>query len=83
MNLSEEQVDCWANVSSLPPFFSECFYLYRNKQDISVAGKVRLYSNPISLWISTTHPTDKIMRAEYTNKYIEQGKTPEEAKRQC
>lgn len=70
LDLTDEEDATWNSVSSLPPFFSEIFYRYKNKEDRYIPGKIRLYSNPISYWSSTTHPIDKAYRRKFTEKYL-------------
>jgi len=73
LGLTDEELNAWANTSSLPPIFSECFYRNILKSDTSYSGRFRLYSNPVSLWIATSAPSDVSMRSNLIEEYIKSG----------
>ena len=66
-------------MSSLPPFFSEFIYRIVNRQDQAITHRIRLYSTPVQLWLSTTDPSDIEMRKERTHALVEQGVEQREA----
>lgn len=70
LNISIPEANLWRSVSSLPPFYSECFYRVITAKDEPYAGKFRLYSNPVSLWLATTDPHDVQMRDNLIRKLL-------------
>lgn len=83
LGLTDAEVAAWQSVSSLPPFFSECFYRLINKQDKSYSGKFRLVSNPVALWLATTNPHDVNMKRPLIAKYVKAGADRIEATRRA
>ena len=71
LNLTDEEVAAWGSASSLPPFYSECFYRMMADNNQPHSGKFRLVSNPLALWTATTDPDDKAMRRVVFRKHIE------------
>lgn len=80
LNLTDEEVNAWASVASLPPFFSEWFYRMLTDKDVPYSGKVRLYSNPLALWTATTTPDDRKLRQDRVNELMK-ALAPAEARR--
>lgn len=81
LNFTQEEVNAWASVSSLPPFFSEVFYRQKLSTDRFYSGVFRIYSAPVPLWIATTDADDVELRRERVAAYIGSGLSPTEARR--
>lgn len=59
---TEEEIDLWRSLASLPPMYSEVFYRMRTSQSLYYSGVFRLFSSPMTLWIASSHPDDYNMR---------------------
>lgn len=59
---TNEEIMLWQSLASLPPIFSEVFYRIRTKQNQFYSGVFRLFSSPMTLWISSSHPDDFQLR---------------------
>lgn len=59
---TEEEIDLWQSLASLPPMYSEVFYRMRTSQSLYYSGVFRLFSSPMTLWIASSHPDDYRMR---------------------
>lgn len=59
---SDEEIDLWESLASLPPLYSEIFYRMRTKQDAYYSGVVRLFASSVCLWIASSHPDDYALR---------------------
>ncbi len=71
---TEEEIDLWRSLASLPPIYSEVFYRMRTKQGLYYSGVVRLFASSVSLWIATSGPDDYALRERKTQEIlIEQG----------
>lgn len=71
---TEEEVDLWRSLASLPPIYSEVFYRMRTSQSIYYSGVFRLFASSVSLWIASSHPDDYAMRERKTQELVlEQG----------
>lgn len=82
LGLTPEQLALWGRSRSLPPFFSEIFYVGKLKNSQLYPGKMRLYSNPIALWMATSAPGERKARQDLTNRLIkEKGLDKNEARR--
>src|SRR3990167_4698706 len=66
LGFTDDEVDCWASIGSLPPYFSELFFRRRHKNNSFTSGKVRFYSSPIGLWTASSDPADRKARNDLT-----------------
>jgi hypothetical protein len=62
LNISDVEANQWRKVSSLPPFYSECFYRLRTATNQPYSGIFRLYSSPVAIWLASTEPSDITLR---------------------
>ena len=83
LEMTNEEIESWRAVSSLPPFFSEVFYRMRQASGAPLSGRFRLYSNAVGLWTATTSPTDLGLRKEMVEKMTAEnpGMDPQDAVR--
>jgi len=81
VEMTQDEVRAWAAVASLPPYYTEFLYRFRRMTGDFRSGTVRLYSNPVSLWLSTTAPGDKALRSDYTKEYRNKGYAMRDARR--
>lgn len=72
-DLTPEMEDSWMSCRSSPPFFSEIFYLMIHKKGPLVPSKIRLYSNPVGLWMASTDPHDVQARDDLRDKFVANG----------
>lgn len=69
---TEEEIDLWRSLASLPPMYSEVFYRMRTSQSLYYSGVFRLFSSPMTLWIASSHPDDYNMRELKANAIVKQ-----------
>ncbi|MGF6282229.1 hypothetical protein ABH908_000286 [Pseudomonas frederiksbergensis] len=69
---TEEEIDLWQSLASLPPMYSEVFYRIRTSQSLYYSGVYRLFSSPMTLWIASSHPDDYRMRELKTQELMGQ-----------
>lgn len=72
LGVTDEDSMAWRGTRSLPPYFSEFFYVQIAKNSSTRCGVVRLYSNPVGLWIASSDPNDYGARERLTKKLIEE-----------
>ncbi|MBM5458786.1 hypothetical protein H8F21_14555 [Pseudomonas sp. P66] len=68
---SDEEIDLWRSLASLPPMYSEVFYRMRTSQSLYYSGVFRLFSAPMTLWIASSHPDDYNMRELKAKELVE------------
>jgi hypothetical protein len=74
LNFSDEEIELWRSLASLPPIYSEVFYRMRTAQGLYYPGVFRLFASSVSLWIATSSPQDHVLRERKTEEIIsEQG----------
>jgi len=67
---TDEEIDLWRSLASLPPMYSEVFYRMRTTQSLYYSGVYRLFSSPMTLWIASSHPDDYRMRELRTEEIV-------------
>jgi hypothetical protein len=82
LDFTDEDIHAWESLKALPPFFTEMLYVQRRVGGNN-GGKVRIFSAPLPLWISSTQPDDRALRAEIAKKFIAEGLDPKEAKKRA
>lgn len=70
LTFSDEEIDLWRSLASLPPIFSEVFYRLRTTQNQFYSGVFRIFAAPMTLWIASSHPDDFEMRERKTEAII-------------
>ncbi|MEQ9223829.1 MAG: TraC family protein [Salinisphaeraceae bacterium] len=83
LEITEQEEAIWRNNLSVTPFYTEFLYLARTTDNRNYTGSVRLYSNPVTLWLSSTQPDDRTMREDRINAYLKKGLEPQEARRRA
>lgn len=83
LNFTDEEINAWSSVSSLPPFFSEIFYRQKMTTEHFESGVFRIYSAPVPLWLATTDADDVEKRNEIVTEFINQGMPAAEARREA
>lgn len=83
LELEDEADHLWRNTLSVPPFYTEFLYVARTVASKNYFGAVRLYSNPVTLWLSSTHPLDRKARQERVDKKLAENIPPKEARRRA
>lgn len=83
LELEDEAERLWRNNLSVPPFYTEFLYVARTTASKNYFGAVRLYSNPVTLWLSSTHPLDRKARQERIDKKVAENIPPKEARRRA
>ncbi|QOD01607.1 VirB4 family type IV secretion system protein [Pseudomonas putida] len=68
---TDEEIDLWRSLASLPPMYSEVFYRMRTSQSLYYSGVFRLFSAPMTLWIASSHPDDYNMREIKAKELVE------------
>jgi hypothetical protein len=71
LSFSEEEIDLWRSLASLPPLYSEVFYRMRTSQGLYYSGVFRLFASSVSLWIATSAPEDFALRETRTQQIIQ------------
>ncbi|WGK63521.1 FtsK/SpoIIIE domain-containing protein (plasmid) [Halopseudomonas sp. SMJS2] len=69
---TDEEIDLWRSLASLPPIYSEVFYRIRTSQSIYYSGVFRLFASAVSLWIASSHPDDYYMRESRTEQIVKE-----------
>lgn len=82
LSFSEEEIDLWRSLASLPPMYSEVFYRMRTSTSRYYSGVFRLFASSVSLWVSSSHPDDAHMREQKTQEIIADQGIPEAHARQ-
>lgn len=67
---SDDEIDLWRSLASLPPLYSEVFYRMRTKQSLYYSGVFRLFASSVSLWIASSSPEDYAMRERKTQEIV-------------
>lgn len=67
---TDEEIDLWRSLASLPPIYSEVFYRMRTSQSLYYSGIFRLFASSVSLWIASSHPDDFSMRERKTQEIV-------------
>ena len=70
LSFTEQEIDLWRSLASLPPIYSEVFYRMRTKQGLYYSGVFRLFASSVSLWISSSSPEDSALRERKTQEII-------------
>jgi len=83
LNFTDEEINAWSSVSSLPPFFSEIFYRQKMTTEHFESGVFRIYSAPVPLWLATTDADDVEKRNEIVTEFINQGMPAAKARREA
>jgi len=83
LNMTDEDVNTWASVSSLPPYYSEVYYRAMLDDDKPYSGKFRVMSNSVGIWIGTTTPVDVDLRRKRIKEKINEGLDPQSAQREA
>lgn len=81
LSLNVDDVRLWESCISVRPYFQEFFYFMRPTKGGGKNGKVRLYSSPLVYWMSTTHPSDVVLREKAVKEFESQGMASQEARR--
>lgn len=79
---TEEEVDLWRSLASLPPIYSEVFYRMRTAQGLYYSGVFRLFASSVSLWIASTQPDDFAMRERKAQEILDAQNCGESVARQ-
>lgn len=79
---TNEEVDLWRSLASLPPIYSEVFYRMRTAQGLYYSGVFRLFASSVSLWIASSHPDDFSMREKKTQEIVHSQNVNESIARQ-
>lgn len=79
---SDEEIDLWRSLASLPPLYSEIFYRMRTKQDMYYSGVVRLFASSVCLWIASSNPDDYALREQRAQKISNEQNCNENTARQ-
>lgn len=79
---TDEEIDLWRSLASLPPMYSEVFYRMRTSQSLYYSGVFRLFSAPMTLWIASSHPDDYNMRELKAKEIVESERLEESEARQ-
>lgn len=83
LDLEPEADELWRNTLSVPPFYTEFLYVARTTASNNYFGAVRLYSNPVTLWLASTNPDDRDARKQAIDEKIREGLAYQEARRQA
>ncbi len=67
---TNEEIDLWRSLASLPPLYSEVFYRMRTTKSEYYSGVFRLFASPMALWIASSHPDDYHMRERKTQEIV-------------
>lgn len=67
---TDEEIDLWRSLASLPPIYSEVFYRMRTSQSLYYSGVFRLFASSVALWIASSHPDDFAMRERKTQEIV-------------
>lgn len=79
---TDEEIDLWRSLASLPPMYSEVFYRMRTSQSLYYSGVFRLFSAPMTLWIASSHPDDYRMRELRTEAIVNEQRIESSVARQ-
>lgn len=82
LSFSDEEIDLWRSLASLPPIYSEVFYRMRTAQGLYYSGVFRLFASSVSLWIATSSPDDHALRETKTVEIIKSQNVDEKTARQ-
>tara|TARA_R110002124_G_scaffold128157_23_gene288787 strand:+ start:14245 stop:17121 length:2877 start_codon:yes stop_codon:yes gene_type:complete len=82
LGFSEEEVDLWKSLASLPPIYSEVFYRMRTTQGLYYSGVVRLFASSVCLWIASSSPDDYAIRERRTLQIMNNDSIDENGARQ-
>ncbi|MFL1449108.1 VirB4 family type IV secretion system protein [Pseudomonas tritici] len=79
---TDEEIDLWSSLASLPPIYSEVFYRMRTATGQYYSGVFRLFASSVSLWIATSDPNDFALRDRKTQEIIQTQGVNEQLARQ-
>lgn len=79
---TDEEIDLWRSLASLPPMYSEVFYRMRTSASLYYSGVFRLFSAPMTLWIASSHPDDYNLREIKTTEIVRETQLDESLARQ-
>lgn len=79
---TDEEIDLWSSLASLPPLYSEVFYRMRTSTGQYYSGVFRLFASSVSLWIATSNPNDFSLRERKTQEIIQAQGVSEQLARQ-
>jgi hypothetical protein len=82
LSFSDEEVELWRSLASLPPLYSEVFYRMRTAQGLYYSGVFRLFASSVSLWIASSSPDDYAVREKKTQEIIHAQGVDEKTARQ-
>ncbi|MBM3105920.1 hypothetical protein IIE18_12305 [Pseudomonas sp. V1] len=79
---TNEEIELWRSLASLPPLYSEVFYRIRTTKSDYYSGVFRLFASPMALWIASSNPDDYSMRERKTQELVKQLSISESKARQ-
>ncbi|HBO7921918.1 TPA: DUF87 domain-containing protein [Pseudomonas aeruginosa] len=82
LSFSDEEIELWRSLASLPPLYSEVFYRMRTEQGLYYSGVFRLFASSVSLWIASSAPEDYVLREQRTQELIKKQGIDEQLARQ-